>query len=1400
MATGDQELVHRLPKLNSPSEYIQWRRRLYAYLRRDDPLLEGLSEEPTTATATTRMNWLKKATRAKSNIILSLGDSALAQTRLFVDGDDKTAKDLWLELERIYATSNQQAIQNIKNTLDALQFLDGNDWNAHVTKFMTMVGELATYDEELSEKEKVSKLLRSLPNSFSPLAMVSHISSISLDGLINAVQAEISRRSNPFQLQPKVEDGQVQPKAHVNVSEFRSRDRRGRGRGIFNNRLRPTIRKTSDLSHITCFGCGKVGHKLESCWYRDQHQTLRRGRGRGRGRGLSLRRGRGFVRNSYKGPYIPTPLNDSSPPAPHPRTFGAPNYPSHQPSANFSFHQQQPGSSDNTNQGPPHYYQGWVSRRFRSKAARLSNEKSEHAIIDSGGTHHFFHRRSLFVEYETMDAEVVQAASSESRLVGKGKVWIPLHGGMIIEGYHAPEFSSHILSVPQLSTQFLIVFTNTIKPYNGCFIMLPRSHEVIWEAPLNDGLWTMDLSQVASKAKFAFANIAAGPRNNALHWHNKVGHPGPRRYQELSKMIPSVPHFGTSILQNIHCVPCLTAKAHQAPMTRSHLVVSKPLELIHLDISGPVKRSLNGNTYALSILDSMTAKSDVSFMSAKSQLFNAVVNYKNRVEKEFTHVGFKILGFRLDQAGENTTSQLLNLCKDQGIRLQYTPPYASESNGSAERLVQEHWTRTRVLLFASNMPHELWEEAMSHGNWLRNRLPSRRIEGRIPILSWSPRTKIDFSTLPEFGQPGFSFVYRSKTTANKKLLPRSIFGHFVGMESDESLYRIYNPTTKKTFTTRKADFKESKADLLPSVSVLLDGLARQHEAEASSAIDGDSEELLHQSLVCIHHETPHIAYSIKKKRKDFSVPSSFAKACEDPNWCDAIDREYNALVKRNTWTYIRRTPEMKPVPFTWVFKLKQIDGDGKRFLHKARCCLRGDKQTPFVDFNPDNTYAPVAAHETIRLLISYAASHNLILEGADISNAYLYGKMDIPILMEQPTNSTQVQERPGHLAILQMSLYGAKQAGELWGSLLNSTLMEWQFKPSNVDARLYFFRRGPSFVIMAIVVDDIAFASNSRELLEDFKVKLAAQFDIKLFGKLSSFIGWKVEQGPSGIKISQGAYARNLLDRHGMSHANVVHTPLPEDADFLPAYDGEPTLDHEGHSEYRSIIGGLIYLTSSTRPDLCFPVSVLARHLHAPTERHWTLLKRIMRYLIFTMQYGLHFPSKEWTESSLGASVDADWGGCYETRKSTTGFLLTVNGAPIHWRSRRQTVVALSSAESEYIALSSCAKDVSWMRRIFWEIAHQEVWHDHISFQGTVMDADSPAAMSLAQNPQVSARNKHIDLKIHHVRDLIKRGVVILNYVMSENQPADLLTKIMNRRTLARMVHLLKLNLVEDLM
>ena len=137
---------------------------------------------------------------------------------------------------------------------------------------------------------------------------------------------------------------------------------------------------------------------------------------------------------------------------------------------------------------------------------------------------------------------------------------------------------------------------------------------------------------------------------------------------------------------------------------------------------------------------------------------------------------------------------------------------------------------------------------------------------------------------------------------------------------------------------------------------------------------------------------------------------------------------------------------MKPVPFTWVFKSKQIDSEGKKFLEKARCCLRGDLQKPYIDFNPEALYAPVA-HESIRVLIACSAGERrTFIEGSDIDNAYLYGKLDIPIIMERSTDSSQNLARLGHACQLIRSLYGTRQAGEIWGSHIDKTLKQWDLK------------------------------------------------------------------------------------------------------------------------------------------------------------------------------------------------------------------------------------------------------------------------------------------------------------------------------------------------------------------
>lgn len=281
-------------------------------------------------------------------------------------------------------------------------------------------------------------------------------------------------------------------------------------------------------------------------------------------------------------------------------------------------------------------------------------------------------------------------------------------------------------------------------------------------------------------------------------------------------------------------------------------------------------------------------------------------------------------------------------CFNHATFLEPSPPHAPQSNVVAERFMKELEMRAHVPLFAANIGNEMWAEAKHHGNWLRNRLLSERINGSIPILRWDNRTRIDFKNLPVFGQHGFAFLYQSKTRPNKELSARAIHGRFAGMESSETLYRLYIPESKK-IKTRRQDFPPCTEDQLPGVSTLLDGIARQHELESVANVDGSSEDMLTQAFQAHHTALTHSVLGPKQNKRDPRLQNNFNEALKSKNWCDAIDREYNAIRDRNSWTYIRRTTDMHPVPFTWTFCLKAMDNTGATGLHKAKCFVRGDK-------------------------------------------------------------------------------------------------------------------------------------------------------------------------------------------------------------------------------------------------------------------------------------------------------------------------------------------------------------------------------------------------------------------------------------------------------------------------
>ena len=234
-------------------------------------------------------------------------------------------------------------------------------------------------------------------------------------------------------------------------------------------------------------------------------------------------------------------------------------------------------------------------------------------------------------------------------------------------------------------------------------------------------------------------------------------------------------------------------------------------------------------------LDHATARSAIYLLQKRSELISALKSYKALAENELPH---RMKNIRLDRAGEHVSNEVNRFVNECGITLEFSPAYASQSNGSSERLIQEIWKVGRTMLFEAKLDIRLWAEAISHANWLRNRLPAQRVGLRIPYTLWTQK-RPDMSAVLHFGQSGYAFQYRSVTVKGKKILPRTVFGNFVGMESENTLYRVFIPTTKSIYICRKNDFKILEKDTeLPSFSTQMENISRKQQlAEMKSTED-----------------------------------------------------------------------------------------------------------------------------------------------------------------------------------------------------------------------------------------------------------------------------------------------------------------------------------------------------------------------------------------------------------------------------------------------------------------------------------------------------------------------------------------------------------------------------------
>ena len=541
------------------------------------------------------------------------------------------------------------------------------------------------------------------------------------------------------------------------------------------------------------------------------------------------------------------------------------------------------------------------------------------------------------------------------------------------------------------------------------------------------------------------------------------------------------------------------------------------------------------------------------------------------------------------------------------------------------------------------------------------------------------------------------------------------------------------------------------------------------------------------------------------------TPFTYAEAvtcAEAKKWVDSIADEYAALEANNTWELAVLPDKFKPLDSKWVFRLKMLSAR-KIDRHKSRLTIKGFIQRHGVDYW--ETFSPVAKLISLRVFFALAAHLDMHLFQMDVNNAFLNADLKEEIYMKLPEGydlETHLSGLPSDHVLrtaprfrivlrLNKALYGLKQAPREW--YLNVTKFikdKLGYTQLDGDSCLFVRRIGDVISLLALYVDDMVLACTCTITLQSDIKEFNDEYKMKNIGEPQVIVGLNVTRDKEAgtIKLSQQKYVHELVEKFGIKDKKVATTA----ADYgLPLTKEQcPTTDKEKSEmmkyPYREVVGSLMYLSVGTRPDISFAVSELSKFLANPGLAHWNAAVRVLRYLKGCPDLGVTFtrsagnkpilraysdvnykgPSRRQQQSQLklDAYSDADWGGDRDTRRSHTGGVLFLAGGAIAWISKKQSSVAMSSAEAEYMAASLVCREVIWIRSIL----------DGFGFQQkgpTVIHEDNEACIQMSKNPVNHSKAKHIDLHYHFVRERVESGEVRLDWVSTSEMIADMLTK-----------------------
>ncbi|SOV09374.1 uncharacterized protein UDID_18568 [Ustilago sp. UG-2017a] len=1038
----------------------------------------------------------------------------------------------------------------------------------------------------------------------------------------------------------------------------------------------------------------------------------------------------------------------------------------------------------------------WCSLTLPLKWQDPSNTKeTAHWILDSGASYHMVNDYSMLIHPRTCRKRIITAGSEvlEAAAIGDASIStdygeIPLQNVLYVK-----HLNVNLLSTNSLTDEGAQVILDTtggqIFLTNGMTLKIAKNRE---RGLLEFRGDTWQESAMATSAPLfegvdeEFEHIKNEPKVSKQQlWHERLGHPGRDKTKAITSKLKDKHTMKLDPNTTLTCEQCLRSKSTSARMGKgsSERAVG-PLDLIHVDL---IIDSSHVTEYTCTLV-LVDDHSKYVYAQPLTRKGHAFMQLKRIVSFLETQTDRKLKAIRSDQGTEWKSNDALEWSLEKDIEWQTTVGYNSKQNGRVERMNRTLGEKMRTLLMQRRLPKKFWPYAIRAVAFkikltpsVDNEFPYQAMFGKSPeqalkllrvfgCLAWVnvPKVKRDNKKLDHLERKGWLF-YSPDYNPNMFWSNSAKF-----MESkcwsDRTEWRPVDTKAPPVMMTEEnfEDLGYNKENIFDETD---EGPLQEYmdmETDSEERLSGGTAEVMEQGSTAetqIDSEFFGLVATRPEHRKNLDPTIHEAMSGEDrKHWEEAMRKELDGLEAMGMWEIADLPKGANTVDTRWVLKIK-TDANLVPTKFKARLVARGFTQREGIDYT--EVFAPVAPIQSIRGVIAVTAVRDWEIDSIDVKQAYLNSTIHHDVYLKPPVG---IKIPPGKALKVVKGLYGLKQSGREWNIELDSHLRTIGFHCMPSAPCLYSRGTGDKITIITAYVDDMLITSPSRDEVNRTKREIMDKWETQDNGRIKEFLGIKITRDRRRRRISLGltAYIKEMVNKWLGGANEKSWVPMLSVANVAGGERCEP----QRAKKYQELVGQLLWVSNTARPDIAFAIGVLSRYMSIPIDSAWKAAIHVVKYLNQTNEYQLH----------LGGETNEHSDTLVAT---TSGSITYVYGCPVSWKSHVQKCVALSAVEAEFVAASEAVRETLFFSYLLRDLEITDV--------RPVLYTDSQGCIQVSKDPAKHWKLKHIDTRYHFVRDHVQEGDVAIKYVGTANNVADVLTKPLqglNTSRLARMIGL----------